>query len=666
MVGGGNFVSAALLDQLILRLQDFDDEALVALGNRGLFRRASKDLEQQLPSLQEDAIKLRLSFAGQQIEFASGEPRAGRCDCKASSTCQHLLAVLLWLRAQPRVAQPLQTLSVDKSGVAQSHVDADALLLSIDDATLKAFAGTAGFRWALAYALDLDLEREFAFSGQRYPILSLPRLQFELRCVGTSLAEFLGSGPDSSAKKHTVAALLAYKRSRGEALATPEIRAMDTADQAARTRLICEICQFARELITLGLTHLSPAVAQRTELLATWAQAQGCYRLAARLRRCGEQIDASLARLAHSDSAALLDELAFAYALAKALQQALSQGHWPRALLGQARQDYEESDALSLWGVAAWPFESASGFRGLSVLFYAPAECEFLTLTDARPTSLSFDPLTRFTQYGPWSGMSSPSAALGQILQVQQPRRAGQRLSANEATLVQQVSALPLADLAALPQISDWRALPRSGARSLWSIGAEDFACIRPASWQPAQFDPHRQMLRWSVRDDAGRDLLLSLPYSKMHARAVAAWESFADTATPGSVLIFVRLRDEAIQPVGYLQLQGDAVLAGTPFFSELESSFVLPALPKQDSVNEHPEILAWRSFLLTHAERGIGASWPDALAQRQARAQSHGLLKLAQLSATTPSAEALLRSWVYLQQLSAEYLRERNSPSLP
>lgn len=657
MVGAGDFVS--LLRQLVAQLQGFDEDALVALANRGLFRRATKDLAQQSPTLLENAGRLQLSFAGHQIEFDSNDPRSARCDCKATSVCHHQLAVLLWLKEQSNSAPELALApSVDTPPPADAAMDADTLLLSFDDAALKAFAGAATFRHALSYALDLDLECEFAVSGQRYLVLKLPRLQFELRCVGTTLTQFIASGPPAQAAKLTIAALLAYRRHRGQALPSPESRETDAHELMNRARLLQQRSQFALELIELGLTHLSPAITQRAESLATWSAALGCYRLAARLRRCCEQIDAALARLAHSDSEALLDELAFVYALAQGLQQALNAGQWPRALLGQARHDYEESDALTLWALAAWPFQSASGFKGLSVLFYAPEEGEFLSLTEARPASLGFDPVARFSQFGPWRGMTSPAATLAQAIVLHQPRRAGSRLSAHEASWVQSSQALTVGDYAALPQLSQWRAWSSSGARSLWQTGTEEFACLKPSAWRPSEFDPHRQRLHWSLLDDRGDELVLSLPYSLMHARAVSAFEHFTRKASAADSLILVRRHDDGVQPIGWLQQNGVKIQAGAPFFNESLDTAAQNVLaqtpPVPPAAMEHPELRHWRHFLLAHAERGISAQWPEALAQQRTRAQAYGLLKLAALTANAPAAECLLRSWVYLQQLSA------------
>lgn len=654
MVGQGDFVT--LQQQLHARLQAFDDEALIALANRGLFRRAGKDLELQEPQIIDDSSALRLRLGAQQLEFSSADPSAGRCDCKAGGVCHHLLAALLWLRRLPPASATVESAEAVTAPQAMlGPADAEALLLSFDDEALKKFAGSAGFRWALSYVLDLNLEREFVFTVTRYPILRLPRLQFELRCIGNTLAEFIAAGGENAAR-YTVAAILAYQRQCGLTLPKLEQHASDAVDAATRKALLEQICQFAIELATLGLTHLSNALCERNLLLASRAQAHGCYRLAARLRRCGEQMEAALARMAHSDSAALLDELAFVYTLAQGLLHALGEGRWPSLLVGQARQDYDETDTLALLGLAAWPFQSASGFSGLSVLFYATDANEFLTLTEARPAALGFDPIARFRQFGPWRGMSSPQAVMGHALQVQHARRAGYRLSAHEQTTVLAQSGCTAAAWLALPRITDWRLLSPRASASIWLSGGEDYALLQPSQWQAAQFDPRHQQLNWTLFDEQNAGLSLSLPYSELHARAVSGWEHFSQTVPTGQSLIVVRLRDGRVEPVGWLQHDGASLAVGTPFFRDSADNAKASVPTEFDHFAEHPELNAWRQFLLLHAERGLSAAWTEALEQRRARAQAHGLLKLASLASGACAPEVLLRCWVYLEHLSSHY----------
>ncbi len=642
----------SILTTLVHRLRAFDEAAWVSLANRGLYRRALKDLEQAAPSLSDHASHVEIAFAGQRIRIASADPRSALCDCRAPSACQHRLAALIWLQRQAWLPGD------EAQGACPevATVDYEALL-AIDDAALKVHAGAAGYRWALNYAADLDLTRDFRIIEGRYPVLQLPRLGFELRCIGADLSQMLTRPETTATKKHTAAALLALRRAHGQTLPAVE-ESIVSNDAAARQRMLAEVALFARETIDIGIAHPSPSMQQHADALASWAQSLGCTRLAATLRRCADQIEASCARLAHSDSEDLLDELALAFALAEALQQASADGsaqRAPRELYGATRRQYEESDALELAALAAWPFLTASGFKGLSVLFYAPADGEFLTLTDARAASTLFDPLARFEQGGPWRGMACPRALLGCAVVVQNARRADGRLSASDETRVDTVRALAGDDRSLPPAIDDWRELAMLESASILRGGADRFFLLRPTRWQRAHFDPHRQVLHWRHHDAQGSTLTLTLPYSPLQARAVAAFEHYS--AQPATGLIIARQRGADLEPLGWLRAEGQTWRAGTPYFDQAVGEAGALADPHRSNNSEPPALSRLRATLQRTAERGVSQGRNAELASLQRHANGLGLMQFAAVLDPDSGAVAVLRGWLFLRQLQAELL---------
>lgn len=620
------------------RLRAYDESAMVALANRGLYRRALKDLEQETPSILSLDGEIAIAFAGQQIRIASDDPRSARCNCRAPTACQHRLAALIWLQQQAMAETP-----------AEPTVGFDALL-AIGDAELKAHAGSAGFRWALNYAADLDLDRDFVVSDERYPVLRLPRLVFELRCLNADLGQMIVRPPSTAANKYAVAALLALRRAQGQTLPILD-EAPSASDAPARLRMLAAVAEFVVALVDIGIAHPSPSLQQQADTLASWAQALGCPRLAAAMRRCADQIEASCARMAHSDSEDLLDDLALAFGLAGALQHGIGVGRPDRGLLGNVRRSYEESDALQLVGLAAWPFATASGFKGLTVLFYAPDDDEFLTLTDARAASALFDPIARFDQGGPWRGMACPRAALGTVLRVCQVRRADDRLSASDDSIVDSLHPLAI-DHSALPAIDDWSELADIAGASILRGSADRFFVLKPSRWLPAHFDRHRQVLHWALYDRHGAPLTLSLQYSALHSRAIAAFERYSAQTAAG--LIVVRRRGADLEPLGWLQAESTLWRAGTPYFDQGSTDAVATSPPAAMAM-ESPALMRLRGTLQACAERGSTQRRHADIAALHGQAERLGLIKLAALLDPDAGASAVLRGWLFLRQLRAE-----------
>ena len=63
------------------------------------------------------------------------------------------------------------------------------------------------------------------------------------------------------------------------------------------------------------------------------------------------------------------------------------------------------------------PWRSASGYLGLTMIFWSPAEKAFYSCTDARPEVLrGFDPIARYKAPGPWGGLGAPEQATGKMV----------------------------------------------------------------------------------------------------------------------------------------------------------------------------------------------------------------------------------------------------------
>jgi hypothetical protein len=81
------------------QLRRWDDDTFAALANRGLLRRAGKDLESSTPVVvAESESALDLEFAGHRLRFDARGPGQATCSCPTSGVCQHVLAVALWLQ----------------------------------------------------------------------------------------------------------------------------------------------------------------------------------------------------------------------------------------------------------------------------------------------------------------------------------------------------------------------------------------------------------------------------------------------------------------------------------------------------------------------------------------------------------------------------------------
>ncbi|WP_139977953.1 hypothetical protein [Nocardioides litoris] len=536
-------------------LARWDDDAWVALANRGLLRRARKDLEASPPALVDDADdRVVVTVGPRRVEVPVTGPAGATCDCPSPVTCQHVLTAGLWLAGQ----------AGDDDGEAL-HDE----LMALDVDALVALAGKAGVRWAHQAVLDRTSADPgdggdggdggvggqgggIALERGAYLAVTFRRPDVVARYAGGGPGAIVLDQKVTKPERWQAAAVLAWQRAHGLELPPPAAPARSTAPTErglsrtdSRDRLRRSVAALLEDLVRIGVSHLSPAVHDRLTTSATWAQGAEYPRLALLVRRLADQVDLALARDARADDQQLLDEAAVAYGLVAALTAAAARGHEPPHLVGQARTSYDAVRSLDLVGLGGVPWRVGSGYHGLTCVFWSPERRRFFTWGDTRPEDVvGFDPRARWTQPAPWKGLAAPATTSGRRLVLTGAQASADgRLSGVSSTsaVVTPTDSDDL--LGVLPAVDRWADLGRRGVRSLLAAADRSaaWAVLRPAATGDPVFDPARQVLSWPLRDPDGDVTVLELPWSRLQAHAIARVEALGPL-TAGS-LVVARLR---------------------------------------------------------------------------------------------------------------------------
>lgn len=561
---------SSVLDQLGALLARFDDDSYVALANRGLVRRARKDLEQQeVDIIEQGAAHVVLSFGAQRIRFDQRGPAHAQCDCPASGVCLHILAAAMGLQ---------QTLQASATQAGQAEVPAvdqlaplQAALLAMSAAELARHAGKAGYRWAWQYVQDLDPEHALVISGSQHLVLALQRPRLTLRYMGGGLDALIADADLAQIEKYRVAVVLAFQRAHGRELTPPEpttrqrtqsldlgldhalAESRDASLDESRARLRTSLRKILAESVELGLAHLSQGIQERYSTLAVWAQGAEYHRLALLTRRIADHVELLLERAGGADELRLLDEITIALALVCALDAAAAQGAAPRQLVGRARSRYEASASLELFGLGAQAWRSPAGYVGLTMIFWSPAEQAFMSCTDARPLAQrGFNPIARYKAAGPWAGLGAPAQTTGSRLMLQgaQSNDAGRLSAADSAS----ATVLPLDAATLLQQLRPWESwseLFRARGEQNASLLAEpdpmrDWVTLRPTKFGEPRFDDARQTLIWPLLDVEGRKLAAELPFDEYSRHAIGRVERLGQSELVPGTLVIARLRAAA------------------------------------------------------------------------------------------------------------------------
>jgi hypothetical protein len=647
----------AIPERLRAYIARLDDATLVALANRGLLRRAHKDLESltvEWDAKGGDSVEVILGV--QRIQMDMRGIGQAHCSCPATGICQHILAAVVALQRQwaaVGVQEEITSPGSEELAVPEPNAllgELQQALLDYPAQALISHAGRAGFRWAWQYAQELDLEHEVRLSGERQVIIEFTRPRITFRFMGGAVENLVADVNLIPLERYQVAAVLAYQRAQGieltplpaDKVASGRPAGEEHDQQLSRARLLSSVRTLLCDCLDLGLTHLSSAIQQRFEALSTWAQATGYHRLARLLHRQADHIQRLLYRSATADEHALFAEVCLTFGLSAALEQSLQAQAQAQAqaqtmhLIGQARKRYEAAGTLDMLGLGAYPWQTESGFTGLTMLFWCISHQTYVSYSDARTLQRGFDPLLRYRMAGPWTGLGTPEQATGRriILTNAQVSEAG-RLSAAASirATVQEVSAdiLP----GQLPVCQRWSTLQPSRPFQQKSLLAErdvttQWAIVAPAAVEASYFDDTRQTLVWPVLDDMHQRLYLELQYNRYTAEAIRQLERLASHSwTPGPLLVVkyrYTSRGLVAEPITLIDsnkgntTEAISSLYFKPGHNEVSPITTIPHQPhiSSDRLIQLPGVLLeFRHWITCQVEKGIGASHGAIIAQQ-------------------------------------------------
>ncbi|MFT3782794.1 MAG: hypothetical protein QM790_12360 [Nibricoccus sp.] len=564
----------SVISQLLAKI---DDASWEALASKGLLRRATKELEKGVVCTveTETPFVLTAKVADWIIKIPADGPAKAKCTCGAPGCCHHVIIAGLFLRNRGPCLEeedPESSSKTEPRGSSDKHSEALQVLLGLDYAIVKRWCGAGAWRAALrlvASGVVADIRED---SG----IIGVHLMPIEASCrflpnVGLDGAIVAG-GDTKSVKPIVAAALVLLKKQRGQALPEGEIvdGALEEEKGAPRSRE--EVLFAAKTALEIaiedGVTHAIASTAEKFATLAVSADGTNLPRLARNLKTVADELGMIASRHGRADAERTVDAMAFAYALVSALQKT---GDRPPAyLVGQHRTGYVDVSMLELLAVTGFPWQTRSGYKGVTVLFWDIAGNRWMTWTEARSTSADprYDPLKAFDADGPWSLSGSIRSMLSKRLSLSGAKRnnAG-RLSGAKTCKATVQGALSFSEIDFCESsFSSWEALlsyvTKTSPHGLrQSDPMTDWVVLDPTNWGDRQFDRIEQRLTWPVIDADGREMVLALMYSDLTRSAIDALEAFDPFKTKARIVgrILRNAAEVAVEPIALLLKAGES-----------------------------------------------------------------------------------------------------------
>lgn len=378
---------------------------------------------------------------------------------------------------------------------------------------------------------------------------------------------------------HKAQAVLAYQLTK-KAVTLEQLEALKEAetsfDEAQVARAAAAVCETLCQQMRIGLSRQSPEETESLERLAVIAHRAGLPTLESGLRALSGSYEQYFSRSAAFEGGELLQRILAVYRLARELSEAAgsprvenTKGSGPKAaeagetaqksdkirsLAGSFRDTYEPVGTLHLAAMGARSFSSKAGYAGEIYYFLETQQKRWYTWTDVRPTiyegSSRKPPANSGGALAPWGLNVSRSELQKLEFDLQNAKAApGGRLSVSQESKGEITGTRSLADekngrmiwwdfekmlqeyfLRNTGYGGEQRQSPGGQGEENRDVtggsGRKEYLALAGAvRWEKSVFDTVNQRFSWSVFDREGRELFISLKYTKEEKMTVQLLE---------------------------------------------------------------------------------------------------------------------------------------------
>ncbi|WNV84673.1 SWIM zinc finger family protein [Umezawaea sp. Da 62-37] len=231
-------------------LRALTPDALAALANRGLVKRATKDLDAGAgPTVETDGTTVRGRFAdGVEVELPAGVPlSSATCSCGASGVCRHRIAVVLAYQRRDESAPAFTAWSPG----------------SIDDTALAALLGTRGLAAAKrSHAVGYSVRLRRPTAADPAATAELPSCTVRFLVPGD--LGYAHSDATAARRDEFVAhAVWAFREADGLGLVDDVVR-FDVVGSARPDRAgLADVLELADRVLLDGAAHADPVLDSR-------------------------------------------------------------------------------------------------------------------------------------------------------------------------------------------------------------------------------------------------------------------------------------------------------------------------------------------------------------------------------------------------------------------
>ncbi|OWR27415.1 hypothetical protein CDO73_22625 [Saccharibacillus sp. O23] len=569
------------------------EDYLIRYANKGLYNRALKEIEKGATAQYAfEADEVTCTLGDGTVCTLTDSIERFACTCPSDKICKHvLIAILYYARqaggaeteshpedeAKPGPADSSIAESGSETGTgAKNETSGEADRAGSDglpkpdfgwlsERPIRELVAPFAASKVEEAAFRLRYREELTVSEGSLLVVRMNRSGVEVAFTDAAdVSRALCAVPGADGEMYKLEALLRYRASLG--LRDEDALAGQLSPVSAPPELLREFRGSIEALLGGGLARLPRSFAARFELLAIAARSGGLPNLEREARGIHGELESFFARHVRFSVRALLGRLSRAALMIEALERDIGPARKAQ-LAGRFRSRYYTVPRLDLYGLGAEPWETRSGYRGITYYFCCAEDGGVYTYTQARPAyyeGAEFDYARHYRERTPWKPDLTLRTAGASMLSMRSAKVSDEgRLSSggSPAVTVPERPPVEAFDFGSL-LVGSFAELDAAGGEiRLFGGRPRRLALIRAAAIESCRYDSGDQALKLLAVDAAGERLEFIVPYHADWSTAITRLESGRGLPGDGEFYVFASVEPSGVYPISFLQGNGQVSL---------------------------------------------------------------------------------------------------------
>ncbi|MCL1993738.1 MAG: SWIM zinc finger family protein [Spirochaetes bacterium] len=529
-----------------------DEDYLAGISNRGILKRAQKDLAESRISVSLSDNALEANFADGTVTKINDALGNFQCTCPSRTICKHVIMALIQASRDSPAESPGEPSSENPPEAPAEASTFDYLLAYNQESLVKDFGKTSynDVLFKLMAGATCEIE-ETSILG-----IKVMEGAFTVRFLpNTSIAESICSCKTKNCR-HRLEAIMHYIKYKTGKLDMELVK----ADSDVSIDVIVPVINFIEDIFRTGLVRLPAEYSEKCAQFAVLCHGAGFALFERLFETCGKELALYEQKSALFNRNALVRNLSRIYQMCREIQQGGNEK--AAALAGKFRRQYMELPTLRILGMGAYPWYAKSGFCGVTAVFHAPELGQNFTFTFTRPVTSEAEAVAGIKQI--WQSQSAWKlplglglAAKGELSLTGAKISEDGRLSSSEGTsafLVKPQTAIELGEIDTVV-FDDFTAVKNlflskdlhDGARTRQAgLARQAYAVLKIAGLADDDFNRVTQTYTINLIDKFENRMALSVKYSKINETAILNLEHLAASGiTPNAITVSIAIPDE-------------------------------------------------------------------------------------------------------------------------